>query len=355
MLFGIIKKQTLNSLFVAPLIVVTAFSCKDKNNKAGDSMSLYPESGTTYKLGEEFKIFVKTADLPDSIQYYADGRLITTKKDTSNISLNTSDLALGSRVITAKVFFKGKEEEIQSNITVLTSRVPQQFGFNVIQTYKHDISSYTQGLEYHDGIFYESDGEYGASSLRKVSVDGKVLKQIDLDKRYFAEGITVIGDKILMLTYKEKVMFEYDKNTFELLRTIPYNHADEGWGLAFNGNIIYNTDGTNRIFKLNKETYQPEGFIEVYDDKGPVNYLNEMEWIDGKIYANIYTSDLIAIIDPKTGEVESYINLMGIRNDAVEDESQDVLNGIAWDAKGKRLFVTGKKWPHLYQITLKEH
>src|SRR5690606_2877052 len=135
----------------------------------------------------------------------------------------------------------------------------------------------------------------------------------------------------------------------ELLRTIPYNHADEGWGLAFNGNIIYNTDGTNRIFKLNKETYQPEGFIEVYDDKGPVNYLNEMEWIDGKIYANIYTSDLIAIIDPKTGEVVSYSNLMGIRNDAVEDESQDVLNGIAWDAKGKRLFVTGKKWPHLYQ------
>ena len=350
MLFGIIKKQTLNSLFVIPLIVATAFSCKDKNNKAGDSISLYPESGTSYKLGEEFKVSVKTENLPDSIQYYTDGKLVATKKDTSNISINTSDLALGSRVIIAKVFFEGKEEEIQSSITILTSKVPKQFGFNVLQTYKHDVSSYTQGLEYHDGIFYESDGEYGASSLRKVSVDGKVLKQIDLDKRYFAEGITVIGNKILMLTYKEKVMFEYDKNTFELLRTIPYNHADEGWGLAFDGNIIYNTDGTNRIFKLNKETYQPEGFIEVYDDKGPVNYLNEMEWIDGKIYANIYTSDLIAIIDPKTGEVEAYINLMGIRSDAVEDESQDVLNGIAWDAKGKRLFVTGKKWPKLFEI-----
>ncbi|ADY53225.1 glutamine cyclotransferase [Pseudopedobacter saltans DSM 12145] len=354
MLFGTIKKQTLNSLFIAPLIALTAFSCKESHKKS-ESIALFPESGSTYKLGDEFKAFVKTANLPDSVQYYVDGKLIETKKDTSNININTSNLSLGTRIISAKVFSEGKEEEIQSNITILTPRVPKQFGFNVVKTYKHDTSSYTQGLEYHDGIFYESDGEYGASSLRKVSVEGKVLKQIDLDKRYFAEGITIIGDKILMLTYKEKVMFEYDKNTFELLRTIPYNHAEEGWGLTFDGNVIYNTDGTNRIFKLNKDTYQPEGFIEVYDNKGPVNYLNEMEWIDGKIYANIYTSDLIAIIDPKTGEVEAYINLSGIRKGSVEDESQDVLNGIAWDAKGKRLFVTGKKWSELYQITLKEH
>ena len=353
MLFGTIKQHTLNSLFLAPLIALSVFSCKE-NSKKGENMVLFPESGSAYKLGDPFKIYVKTANLPDSIQYYMDGKLLETKKDTSNIHVNTSDLSLGTRTILAKVFAGGQEEEIQSNITILTSSVPKQFGFNIVKTYLHDTSSYTQGLEFHDGIFYESDGEYNASSLRKVTVEGKVLKQSDLEDRYFAEGITVVGDKILMLTYKEKVMFEYDKNTFELLRTIPYNHAEEGWGLAFDGHTIYNTDGTNRIFKLNKDTYQPEGFIEVYDDKGPVNYLNEMEWIDGKIYANIYTSDLIAIIDPKTGEVESYINLMGLRKDPVEDESQDVLNGIAWDAKGKRLFVTGKKWPHLYEITLKE-
>ncbi|RRN77838.1 glutaminyl-peptide cyclotransferase, partial [Pseudoxanthomonas sp. SGD-10] len=159
-----------------------------------------------------------------------------------------------------------------------------------------------------------------------------------------------VGDKILQLTYKEKVMFVYDKNTFELLQTIPYNHADEGWGLAFNGETIFNTDGSNRLFKLNKDTYQPEGFIEVYDDKGPVVYLNELEWIDGKIYANIYTSDMIAIINPNTGEVEGYINLIGLNKEAVGDETQDVLNGIAWDGNRKRLFVTGKKWTQLFEI-----
>lgn len=355
MLSGTIKKQTLNLLFSAPIIILSAFSCKDRNNRSAENLFLYPESGSTYKLGDTFKAFIKTENLPDSIQYYIDGKLISTQKDTSSIDIQTAELSLGTRTISAKTFINGQAKEIQSNITILTAKAPKMYGYNIVNTYNHDITSYTQGLEFQDGIFYESDGEYGGSSLRKVALDGKVLKQKDLDKRYFAEGITIIGNKILMLTYREKVMFEYDKNTLELLRTIPYNHADEGWGLTFDGTTIYNTDGTNRIFKLNKDTYQPEGFIEVYDDKGPVNDLNEMEWIDGKIYANIYTSDLIAIINPKSGEVEAYINLMGIRKESVEDESQHVLNGIAWDAKGKRLFVTGKKWPKLYQITLKEH
>lgn len=164
--------------------------------------------------------------------------------------------------------------------------------------------------------------------------------------------MTIIGDKIIQLTYREKVGFEYDKATFKLLKTFPYNHAAEGWGLTFDGETVYNTDGSNTIYKLDKNTYLPKGSIEVYDDKGPVTQLNELEWIDGKLYANIYGSELIAIINPKTGAVEAYINMMGLPYSPVDDPQQDVLNGIAYDKVGKRLFVTGKKWDKMFQIEI---
>lgn len=353
---GITKTfKKLNYIILIALATIGSVSCKDKKkNKQYDE--LYPQNGSSFKLGENIPMRFVTEETPDSVQFYMDDTFLLSQKDTSTLSIATDKWSVGNRTITAKIFRKGASTEISSNILLLSAKIPVQYGYQIVKTYQHDVSSYTQGLEFHDGIFYESDGEYGGSSIRRVAQDGKVLKQVNLDKKYFAEGMTVVGNKILMLTYREKVMFEYDKNTLELLKTYPYNHADEGWGLAFDGKqTIYNSDGTNRLFKLNKNTYQPEGFVEVYDDKGPVNELNELEWIDGKIYANIYTSDLIAIINPESGEVEAYINLMGLRKDEVEDESQDVLNGIAWDAQGKRLFVTGKKWPKLYEITLKEH
>ncbi len=353
MLSGTIKTfNKLNAIIITFFILLSVFSCKDKNRQQSYN-TLFPESGTMLKLGEDLNFsLIISGGLPDSIQYFVDDKLVASKADTASFSLSTLGMTLGKKQLVVKMFRGDKTEELKSQIVITSSIKPVLYSFEIEDTFNHDITSYTQGLEYHGGVFYESDGEYGASSLRKVALDGKVLQQKDLEARYFAEGITVVGDKILQLTYKEKVMFVYDKNTFELLQTIPYNHAEEGWGLTYDGETIYNTDGTNRIFKLNKETFQPEGIIEVYDDKGAVVYLNEMEWVDGKIYANIYTSDMIAIINPQTGEVEGYINLIGLHKDAVGDTSQDVLNGIAWDGNGKRLFVTGKKWNKLYQIKL---
>lgn len=353
MLSGITKYYKLNYIAFFILSILSIASC-DRKEKSSDTKRVFitaPESGTIVKSGEDIKVKLNYSGVAvDSVLYFLDTTKVAIKTDTSEFVLHTVECPLGSRLLTIKVFGKDVQEELTTNVVFVAAKAPEQYGYEIVNSYKHDVTSYTQGLEFHNGVFYESDGEYGASSLRKVALDGKVIKQKDIDKKYFAEGITVVGDKIIQLTYKERVIFEYDKNTFDLLKTYPYNHANEGWGLAFNGETIYNTDGSNKIFKLNKNTYQPEGYIEVYDNKGPVNSLNELEWVEGKLYANIYTSDLIAIINPHTGEVEAYINLLGLHNEFVEDGTQDVLNGIAWDSKGKRLFVTGKKWPKLFEI-----
>jgi glutamine cyclotransferase len=339
-----------------PLLAITLllFSCDNKKNDSSNSSSFKsPESGAVIKSGESLKLSLSFSDgLVDSIQYFVDTLKIQTSKDTAGSTLNTKNYPLGSRLITAKIFRKGVEEDATTNIVIISATKPISYRYKIIKTFPHSTTSYTEGLEYHDGFLYESAGDYGHSSLRKTTLDGKIVQHADLDKQYFGEGITVVGDKIIQLTYKEKVGFEYDKATFKLLKTFPYNHANEGWGLYYNGDVIYNTDGSNRIFMLDKNTYQSKGYIEVYDDKGPVPYLNELELIDGKLYANIYQSELIAIINPKTGAVEAYVNMKGLPHGPLSDPDQDVLNGIAYDKAGNRIFVTGKKWDKLFQIEL---
>lgn len=342
----------INNKLIFILSLFTLAACKS-NIKTSPSTPNFitPEAGILLKSGESINVKLSLPEgVVDSIQYFIDSVKVASLKDTTSISLKTQNLPLGSRVITAKIFAKGISNDIATNIILTSAKTPANLSYKIVNTFTHDTASYTEGLEYYNGFLYESDGEYGTSSLRKTTLAGKVLQKINLDKKYFGEGITLIGNKIIQLTYKEGVGFEYDKNNFKLLKTFPYNHTLEGWGLAFDGQTIYNTDGSNKIYKLNPSNYQSTGFIEVYDDKGPVTQLNELEWVDGKLYANIYTSDLIAIINPKTGEVEAYINLITLPKGQIEDENNHVLNGIAYDAKAKRLFVTGKKWPKLFEI-----
>lgn len=343
------KKLSLFTFFVA---VLALYSCNgDKPQSSSSSYFTSPETGAVIKAGEELRLKIHFADEPvDSVVYLVDTLQVGLRKDTSQFNFPTTNTPLGSRLITAKIYRNGVAEEATSNIVLVSATKPASYSYKIINTYPHATNSYVEGLEFHDGVFYESAGDYGHSSLRKVSLEGKILQQKNVDKQYFAEGMTVIGDKIIQLTYREKVGFEYDKATFKLLKTFPYNHANEGWGLTFDGETIYNTDGSNTIYKLDKNTYLPKGSIEVYDDKGPVTQLNELEWINGKLYANIFTSDLIAIINPQTGAVEAYINMMGLPHGELGDPQQDVLNGIAYDKIGKRLFVTGKRWDKLFQI-----
>ncbi len=339
---------------VALLVLVTA-ACQNK--PSGNYVRINaPEAGTIVKSGEDLD-FDLTFDggKADSIHYLVDSTVALRKTDTAEVKLSTKGLPLGNHLVTARIFNGGTPQELTSNIIVVSPTAPVPYTFEVVQVFPHDTSSYIEGLEYYKGFLYESDGmtdyKHGGSSLRKVEIrTGKVLQKVDLPPNLFAEGIAIIGDKILQLTWQNRLAIEYDKTTFKKLRELPYNAGVEGWGLVLDGNRLLTTEGSNSIIILNKDTYQKEGTIEVFDDKGPVTQLNELEIIDGKIYANVYGKPIIVIIDPATGRVENTIDLSSLLPKGYEDDMDYVLNGIAWDATGKRLFVTGKLWDKLYEI-----
>ncbi|RYY33639.1 MAG: glutaminyl-peptide cyclotransferase [Sphingobacteriaceae bacterium] len=352
-------KNKITTLLAA--VVLLAYGCKD--DKPITEATISPEAGTTYNAGKAVSVKVNfPADAKvDSVVYLVDSVKITSRTDTQSVSIKTDSMKLGSKVLTARVFEGAANYEVSTNIVLLAAKAPEELTFIVEKVYPHDTSSYTEGLEFHDGFLYESDGGYldpppesvvdGQSSLRKVDLaTGKTVLQALNDPKVFAEGITVVGDKIIQLTYREKIGYVYDKNTFKLLNTFSYTAGKEGWGLAFDGEKIYNTDSSNRILFLDKNDYRQIGYIDVYDDQKQIDMVNELEYIDGKLYANVYQSNDILVIDPKTGAVLQKIDMSKLYPAYERNEGSDVLNGIAWDAKGKRLFVTGKKWDKLFQV-----
>ena len=355
--FGL-KINPIKKIIFIGLACAVISACKNDASTTYRSF-LSPMIGVNVPLGNEVDVKVQFgSEAPvDSVVYLIDTVKVIAKTDTGAVKLKTEGLKLGNHLLTAKIFGAGKSEDITSNINILAAKAPVAYSYKIIKTLPHDTASYVEGLEYHDGFFYESAGDYGHSSMRKVEPStGKILQKTDLDKQYFGEGITVIGDKIIQLTYREKVGFVYDKNTFKKLSEFAYTTGREGWGLAFDGEKILNTDGSNTIFFLNKDTYQKIGSIDVFDDKGAIQNLNELEVIDGKIYSNVYTTNNILIINPETGAVEGKIDLSGLLPAdyfKTEDaKANNVLNGIAYDKATKRLFVAGKKWPHIFQIEL---
>ncbi len=220
--------------------------------------------------------------------------------------------------------------------------------YQVVRSYPHDPEAFTQGLLYFDGVLYESTGLEGQSSLRKVRLEnGEVLQIHRLDRRYFAEGITLWRDRIIQLTYTTEIGFVYDRETFKPLRTFTYK--GEGWGLTHDGKRIIMSDGSSFLRFLNPETLEETGRVQVRDGKLPVEQVNELEFIKGEVFANIWGSDRIARIDPQTGRVNRWIDLTGLL-DPREARHVDVLNGIAYDAAKDRIFVTGKLWPRLFEI-----
>ena len=223
--------------------------------------------------------------------------------------------------------------------------------YEVIQTYPHDPQAFTQGLIIHEGFFYESTGLYGQSSLRKVEIDtGEVLKQSDLPSEYFGEGLTIWEDALIQLTWRENVGFVYDLQNFLLI--FEFNYATEGWGLTHDGSRLIQSDGTATLSFLDPETYQVIETIAVTDQGAEVDQLNELEYIQGEVYANIWQTDKIVRIDPQTGTIRGWIDLAGILPEDSITPSTNVLNGIAYDAETNRLFVTGKNWPSLFEIRL---
>jgi glutamine cyclotransferase len=229
-----------------------------------------------------------------------------------------------------------------------TTNPPTLYKFEILNTYPHDTTAFTQGLVYNNGSFFESTGGYGTSTLRKVDLEtGQVTKEFKLTDQFFGEGLTQINNELLQLTWQENTGFIYEKNTFDPIGNFSY--ATEGWGLTYDGSNLIMSDGTSNLYFLNPTTYQEVRQINVLDGNNSITYINELEYVNGDIYANIWLTEKIAIINPQNGQIKGWINMTGLYQ---PQGSNDVLNGIAYDQQSNRLFVTGKNWPNIYEIKI---
>lgn len=229
---------------------------------------------------------------------------------------------------------------------------PRLYGYRVVASFPHDPTAFTQGLIYHEGELWEGTGLWGASSLRRVALEtGQVLQQRELDARYFGEGIALWQGRLFQLTWRSRVGFVYAMN----LTPLGQVHYDtEGWGLTQDGTRLIMSDGTSTLTFRDPADFSTLSTLEVRDGSRPIRYLNELEFIRGEIWANVWLSNCIARIDPATGQVTGWIDLTGLLPPEDRGPQVDVLNGIAYDAEGKRLFLTGKRWPKLFQVELVE-
>ncbi|HVG29711.1 MAG TPA: glutaminyl-peptide cyclotransferase [Pyrinomonadaceae bacterium] len=228
---------------------------------------------------------------------------------------------------------------------------PAAYAYEIKNVYPHDRAAFTQGLIYKDGVLWEGTGQYGTSSLRKVDLKtGKVLKMISVPREFFAEGITVFRDKVYQLTWQNNKGFIYTPDDFA--KTGEFKYAGEGWGLTHDADSLIMSDGTSQIRFIDPETFAVRRTISVSEGGHPLAELNELEYVKGEIYANVWQTDRIVRIDPKTGNLTGTIDLAGLLPEADRDADTDVLNGIAYDEAGDRLFVTGKLWPKLFEIRL---
>ncbi len=241
--------------------------------------------------------------------------------------------------------------QVRAEIVVPPINAIPNYSYTVVNVYPHDRNAFTQGLVFENGFLYEGTGLIGQSSLRKVELEtGTVLQIRELPAPYFGEGITIYGNRIIQLTWLSKVGFVYDKNSFELLQEFSYSTA--GWGITHDGKRLIMSDGTSRLHFLDPFTFEEIGWIEVYDLDGPVTRLNELEYIHGEIYANVWQTNRIARISPLTGQVVGWIDLAGLLSPEGLLYPVDVLNGIAYNPIKNRLLVTGKLWPKLFEIEL---
>ena len=312
---------------------------------------------TKIKSNETLKISIseKEGKPIKSVQFSIDSKKISS--EGTSVEINIKDYKLGKHQITALVFYEDKTKKETKTVYFMADSSPEIYTYKVVNTFPHDEKSYTQGLEYYNGFLYEGTGRKGSSFIRKVELKtGKSLQQKDLDETYFGEGITILNNKIYQLTWQSGIGFVYDLESFEKEKEFKYTKSREGWGLANNGKQLIKSDGTERIWFLNPETLIEESYIEAYTNKQKVEKLNELEFINGKIYANIWQKNSILIVDPTTGKVDGVADLNGLKALIEKEqnltEDDDVLNGIAFDKENNRLFVTGKHWSKLYEIEL---
>ena len=278
-------------------------------------------------------------------------------KDRVSVTDNTLSLSekkLGEKTLRAQIYSDDETYEASTKVTILSSIKPKLYTYKVLETYPHDINAYTQGLEFENDTIYESTGQYKQSSLRKTDYKtGEVLQKVNLPDPYFGEGLTILNNKIYQLTWRENTGFIYNLKTMEQTGTFVYGESKEGWGLCHDAEKnIYKSDGTDRIWTLNSNTLAEMDYIEIFTNTSKINSVNELEWVEGKIYANVYQQGSIAIIDPSNGAVEGVIDLTDLKDKVTQHPKLDVLNGIAYKGEPNILYITGKNWDKLFKIEI---
>jgi glutamine cyclotransferase len=341
--------MSLKQLYISLLFSIGLISCDDLNKSANDNFSI--ENNTLNKIiynNDTLKLDIKNHKnkIIDSVIYKMNNKIIPD-------FLILKDVTLGEKIIKATIFSEDNKQVLINKITVLNSKTPKIYSYEVVNIYDHDITSYTQGIEFDRDILYESTGQYGESKLRALDYkNNKVLKNIDLSSSYFGEGLTILNNKIYQLTWKEGRGLIYDLNKFKYIDSFNYGQSNEGWGLCNDGVNLYKTDGSENIWILNSKSQSEEGFIQAYTNKGKLTNLNELEWVEGKIYANRYQKNGVAIIDPENGAIEAVIDFKGLKKYVTKHNGLDVLNGIAYNKKRKTIFVTGKRWDKLFEVRI---
>ena len=290
----------------------------------------------------------------DSIAYFVNDKNIGFIKGSEKLSFQLKDEKLGYQYLKARVYFDGENSEATARIELVSNVQPKSLKYTIVNTYPHDTASFTEGLEFYKDTLYESTGQNGASYLRKYDYKtGRVYKQVDLDSKYFGEGITILNGKIYQLTYQEKTGFIYNADTWKLEKTFAYDKDIEGWGMTNDGKYIYQTDKTEKIWRMDPETQKMIDYINVYSGNSKIKAINELEWINGKIYTNVWTKDAIAVVNPENGSVEGVLDMSGLRK-LTKAKPDDSLNGIAYNPKTKTIFVTGKNWNKMFEIKVSE-
>jgi glutamine cyclotransferase len=341
------------------LLAIGIVSCGD-TKKSDNSVFSFDESKFQAQYlpqeGIELGVLNPESKEIDSIVYFVNDIKIGSKKGLDKLSYSLKTQKLGYQSLKAVVYYDGENAQASTRIELVSNIQPKLLKYKIINTYPHDTASFTEGLEFYKDTLYESTGSGNncKSYLRKYDYKtGKIYNQTNLDSIYFGEGITFLNNKIFQLTWQNKTGFVYNATTWKLEKTFPFDKDIEGWGMTNDGKYLYQSDGTEKIWKMNPENQKMIDYINVYSSSSKIPKINELEWINGKIYANIWTKDAIAVVNPTSGAVEGILDLSSLRK-LIKFPEAEVLNGIAYNPKTKTIFVTGKQWDKMFEITVSE-
>ncbi|MEC7771082.1 MAG: glutaminyl-peptide cyclotransferase [Bacteroidota bacterium] len=289
------------------------------------------------------------------LHYYIDDKEMPVENGKLTLDLST----LGNKTLVAKFKIEEQNVAVEKDFRLLAAAAPEVYTYEIVNSYPHDTGAYTQGLEFHEGTLYESTGKKGASTVRKVNFEtGEVLQQIDMDASVFGEGITIMNDKLYQLTWQSGLGYVYDISNLEKIKNFTYGKSREGWGLCHDDEKIFKSDGTEKIWFLDPETLEEQGYIETVTNKSIFNMANELEYVNGKIYANVYQKESMMIIDATSGAIEGVINFSGLKSKVKKgpewDEGNSVLNGVAYHPERETFFVTGKNWDKLFEVEIRK-